>query len=48
MFQLAIPRKVSYFILAASMALLLAAPIATAPVLADCSTGGSGSCVGPG
>jgi hypothetical protein len=48
MFQLAIRRKVSYFILAASVALLLAAPIATAPVFADCTSGGSGSCVSPG
>lgn len=48
MFQLTIRRKVSYFILAASVALLLAAPIATAPVFADCTSGGSGSCVNPG
>jgi hypothetical protein len=47
MFQLAIRHKVSYFVLAAAVTLLLAAPIATAPVLADCSSGSSGSCVGP-
>ena len=47
MFQLTIRRKVSYFILAAFVTLLLAAPIASAPVLADCSSGSSGSCVGP-
>ena len=46
MYSLAIRRKVTYFILAASVVLLLAAPTFSAPVLADCSNSTSTSCTG--
>ncbi len=46
MFQLTIRRKVSYLVLAVSVTLLLAAPILSAPVHADCSSGSGGTCNG--
>ncbi len=46
MYTFAIRRKVTYFLLAASVILLLAAPAISAPVLADCSTSSSSGCSG--
>ncbi len=47
MYTLAIRRKVTYFILAASVVFLLAAPTFSAPVFAgDCEGTAQGSCGG--
>ncbi len=46
MYTLAIRRKVTYFVLAASVVLLLAAPAISAPVLADCTGTSADTCTG--